>query len=225
MVDYGVRAMKRVWLPALLSAAATLLPGLAAAHPHVWVTTRSAFAVDASGRTTAIRQAWTFDEMFSAYAVQGLDTDGDGKYSREELQSLAETNVTTMAESDYFTFAEADGAEIALTAGTDYWLDYDGTQLTLHFTLPLEQPLPKTDPLSLEIYDPTYFVDFQLAPQSAASLVGAPSGCMASVQRQSESETPGKTPSDTKLPESYFSGLGNQNYGAQFANRITVRCS
>jgi ABC-type uncharacterized transport system substrate-binding protein len=212
--------------PAWLALAIGVIPGQVLAHPHVWVTTKSEMIYDPAGELSAVRHAWTFDDMFSSYAIQGLDTDGDGKLSREELQPLAEINVTTMAESDYFTFAKSDAADLSFADATDYWLEWNGTQLTLHFTLPLSKPLAKSQPVSLEIYDPTYFVDFRLAEQAAASLVAAPPGCMASVQRhEDQSATPGKTPSEMKLSEDYFSSLAGQNVGEQFANRITVRCA
>lgn len=205
---------------------AALLPTGVLAHPHVWVTTKSEMLYDAAGALVAIRNAWTFDDMFSSYAIQGLDTNGDGKLSREELQPLAETNVTTMAESDYFTYVDdSKGAEIALVPGKEYWLDWDGTQLTLNFTLMLKTPLPKGQNAKIEIYDPTFFVDFELAEKQAASLVGAPKGCTAAIQRPGGAAAPQGPAAAAQLSEAYFNSLDAQNYGAQFANRITVHCA
>ena len=53
---------------------------------------------------TGIRHHWTFDEFYTAMAMQGLDTDGDGVYSKEELEPLAKVNVESLKEFDYFTF-------------------------------------------------------------------------------------------------------------------------
>ena len=61
------------------------------------------------GSITGVRHAWTFDDMFSTYAVQGLESKTKGAYSREELASLAQTNVELLKEFAYFTFAKADG--------------------------------------------------------------------------------------------------------------------
>ena len=41
--------------------------------------------------------------------------------------------------------------------------------LTLHFTLPFKTPVKAKD-LQIEIYDPTYFVDFELAKDKPATL-------------------------------------------------------
>ena len=54
---------------------------------------------------------WTFDEFYTAMALQGLDTDGDGKYSAEELKPLAEVNVNSLKEFDYFTYLHLAGDE------------------------------------------------------------------------------------------------------------------
>src|ERR1700747_1172288 len=44
----------------------------AEAHPHVWVTFHSEVLYAANGSMTVVRHAWTFDDMFSAYALQGI---------------------------------------------------------------------------------------------------------------------------------------------------------
>jgi len=45
---------------------------------------------------TGVRHAWTFDDMFSAYALQGISHAKKGQYSRAELASLAEVNMTSL---------------------------------------------------------------------------------------------------------------------------------
>ena len=57
------------------------------------------------GSVTGVRHAWTFDDMFSAFATQGIDAKKKGEFTREELAPLAEVNVTSLKEYDYFTQA------------------------------------------------------------------------------------------------------------------------
>ena len=68
----------------------------AAAHPHVWATVRSEIVLGPNHQITGIRQHWTFDEFYTAMAVEGLDTNKDGVYSQEELQPLAQVNVESL---------------------------------------------------------------------------------------------------------------------------------
>jgi len=222
------------WLLHMRRALASLLPLLlvlfaalpAQAHPHVFVRVHSIIDYGADGVPTSVQQIWRFDEMFSSFAVQGLDVDGDGKYSREELADLAKINVTSLREYGFFTFAHAGGRKLSFRDPVDYWLDHDGKALTLHFTLPFAEPPPpaKQGPLTVEIYDPTYFVAFSFADHEPAKLQGAPADCRVSSH--------GPPPADSapalqagKLSEEFFTQLTAQSdFGQQFANVITVRC-
>lgn len=154
----------------------------AAAHPHVWIDSASEILFDASGRITAIRHHWRFDEAFSAYAIQGLDTDGDGTYTKAELDPLAEVNVTSLSEFAFFTFMTIGEKDVAFSEPRDYWLDLADGFLTLHFTLPLTEPVKPDAAAILEVYDPEYFVAFELPSTEAVRLVDAPAGCGLTVQ-------------------------------------------
>lgn len=203
--------------------AASLFVTAASAHPHVFVTARSELVYGPDGRMSAVRHAWTFDDMFSSMAVQGLDADGDGKYTREELSSLAEINVTALEEFRYFTFGKVGAARVGFDKPKDYWLErLPDSRLVLHFTLPVKDGAPpKGASYQVEIYDPTYFVAFEFARDAPAELVSAPGGCGVSLERPpSPDETQSK-----KLSESYFSGLSpGANFGAQFSNTLFVAC-
>jgi ABC-type uncharacterized transport system substrate-binding protein len=212
-------------LPLLAFAALLASVAAAEAHPHVWVTSVSKIAYDAQGRVTGVHQDWTFDDMFSSFATQGLDKDGDGKLSKEELQPLAQTNVESLKEFEYFTFAKLGGKKLLFKEPIDYWLDDTNNILTLHFFLPLSTPQHQGQKaLAVEIYDPTYYVDFALADKDPAALAGAPQGCTLNVIRPN-------TPDDAqvadavKLDQEYFRQLdANRNFGEKFANHILVNC-
>jgi ABC-type uncharacterized transport system substrate-binding protein len=143
--------------------------GAASAHPHVWVTMKAQLVYAQDGSVTGVRHAWTFDDMFSVFATQGIDANTKGEFSREELKPLAQTNVESLKDFDYFTYAKSNGKvlEFAEPLG-DYYLDYDSkeTVLTLHFTLPLKAPVQAKE-LAIEIFDPSYFVDFSFVEKDA----------------------------------------------------------
>jgi len=122
----------------LLAIGMTLAAAAAEAHPHVWITARSEVVYAPDGSITGVRHAWTFDDMFSAYALQGISHAKKGQYTREELAPLAQTNVESLKEYDYFTYARADGKKLKFADAVDYWLEYKNAALTLHFSLPLK---------------------------------------------------------------------------------------
>jgi ABC-type uncharacterized transport system substrate-binding protein len=192
----------------------------AEAHPHVWVTFHSELLYAADGSMTGIRHAWTFDDMFSAYALQGMPHAKKGLYTRAELAPLAQTNVDSLKEYGYFTFARADGKKLKFTEPVDYWLEYKNSALVLHFTLPLKVPTAAKD-IRIEVYDPSIFVDFEFAKEPAVSLSGAPPQCQLSIDLPHQ-----PTPADQlRLSQLDITPLdASSTYGQTFANKIFVRC-
>jgi ABC-type uncharacterized transport system substrate-binding protein len=43
----------------------------------------------------------------------------------------------------------------------DHFFEYNNEALVLHFTLPLKNPI-RSKRFTLEVFDPTYFIDFEL---------------------------------------------------------------
>lgn len=208
-----------------MAAAALFSARPASAHPHVWVTMHSEILFSADGAVTGVRHAWTFDDMFSAFALQGYESKVKGVYTREELAPLAEVNISSLKEYDYFTYATADGTKLEFADPTDYWLEQKDGALVLHFILPLTTPVA-VKKLDLEVFDPSIFVDFAFAKTTGAdkpvTLVGAP-GCAvktalpkglnaADAKRLSQIDKSDSVPPDMLA------------LGQQFANKITVTC-
>ncbi|WMT76234.1 DUF1007 family protein [Bradyrhizobium sp. Ash2021] len=206
------------WVHALLVAGGVALGAATAeAHPHVWITAKSELIYAPDGTITGVRHAWTFDDMFSTYALQGIEAKVKGAYSREELASLAQTNVESLKEFRFFTFAKADGKKENFLEPVDYFLEFKDSLLTLHFTLPAKTPF-KARQLALEVFDPEFFIDFKYADQDPIKLVGAPADCKMQFQRPNDG-----TAGAQKLGEQNFAG-GGSNFGMMFANKITVDC-
>jgi ABC-type uncharacterized transport system substrate-binding protein len=188
----------------------------AAAHPHVWVGVKAKIAFNPSGALTGIRHEWTFDEVYSAFATQGLKSKQQGVFTRQDLAPLAKLNMENLKESDFFTHAKVDGNKAAFGDPVDYWLEYKNKVLTLHFTMPLK-PAVKAKALELAVYDPQYYVDFSLAEQEPVALSGAPASCKTNVVKQEDTGAP-------RSGDSYFRQLNSSGFGSQFASTISVRC-
>jgi ABC-type uncharacterized transport system substrate-binding protein len=213
-----------MWLVAtVLIGSACAAP--AQAHPHVWVTMHSQILYAPDGSATGVRHDWSFDDMFSAFATQGYESKVKGQFTREELAPLAKVNVESLKEYDYFTYATVDGVKTKMTDPLpDYYLDYNNQILTLHFTLPFETPV-KAKELTVEIYDPTIFVDFEFAKPTdkdkPVQLVGAPAGCKLDVVLPRE-----MTYAEGKALSQIPADVTNTTmaWGANFANKVLVHC-
>ena len=213
-------AMARTTLFAIMLFAA--LNTQAAAHPHVFVTGSSELVFGEGKEIAAVRHRWTFDEMFSTMATQGLDTDGDGKFSREELADLAKINVESLAEYDFFTFLETDDTLAEFAEPVDYWLDYADGQLTLNFTLPVKNGFSLADrPVDFSVYDPSFFVAFTQDATKQVALVHAPAGCTAKTTKPQDVE---KMQSTTIADALVMDAGPDANFGEEFAGKVAISC-
>lgn len=212
---------------ALLSAAAALAaPQTASAHPHVWVTVATTVNYE-NGSISGLNHTWTFDEMYTAMAIQGLDKNGDGTYDKDELAELTKVNMDGLKEFDYFTFAKLGTEGLKLTAPTDAWLEHKNNILTLHFTTPLEKPvLAEADGFTFQIYDPSYFIAFDLAKENPVKLSeAAPQNCKAAVVEPKTDANSDDLKSQL-LNDAFAKELGaTTNIGDGFTKTISVACA
>jgi ABC-type uncharacterized transport system substrate-binding protein len=217
--------MKRLTLPGNMLIAITMMTlvsmGAAWAHPHVWVNVETEIQTGPNQEITGFRHKWTFDELYSEFAVQGLDTNGDGIYSEEELKPLAQTNVETLKEFEYFTFAFLGKNKIALKEPTpDYRLVYKDKLLTLYFSLQLTTPVPreKIKDFSFAIYDPGMYVAMTFEKKAPVKIASAkPLPCNVHVGGRPSGQ-------DTKLAQLGENIDPASNLGLQFAERVTIDC-
>jgi ABC-type uncharacterized transport system substrate-binding protein len=214
----------RFWPGALTAVFMWFTATVAQAHPHVWVTMVTELLYAPDGLANAVRQAWTFDDMFSAFATTGIQARTKGQFAREELAPLAQENVESLKDYDYFTYAKIDGKrqKDAFNPPVDYWLNYDSkeTVLTLHFTLPFKEPVMAKQ-LTLEIYDPEFFIDFGFAEKNPVRLIGAPPQCTVTNEKPSDSNFPMLF---QRLNKSFMTSEANIGMGMNFANKISVTC-
>jgi ABC-type uncharacterized transport system substrate-binding protein len=188
----------------------------AQAHPHVWIAARATVQFDKDGKIAGIRHDWVFDEMYSAFATQGLGKDGKPP-TTEELAPLAKINVDSLAEFDYFTFAKEGGRKLEFAGPVDYVLESDDKKIvTLHFTLPLKQPTAASKPFTFQVYDPTYFVAFGFEKKDPIAMNAAPVGCSTSVM-----EPQPLVAADTQR----LSAAASENFspGADLSSRLAPR--
>jgi ABC-type uncharacterized transport system substrate-binding protein len=192
----------------------------ARAHPHVWVTVETEILHDARDNITGFRHKWTFDEFYTSFAIQGMDKNNDGKYDREELKELAEVNITSLKEFSFFTFPKLAAHDVGQLAPHDYWVEHNDGMATLHFTLPLKQPVPKAKlkDFQFAVYDSTFYVAFAFAEREPVRLA-AGSGCKPEISKP-EVQVPAKS-----LSQSIFSNSDNlMNFGQQYAETIRFKC-
>lgn len=287
---------------ALVAATVSLAPAPAGAHPHVWITTETTVLYE-NGTIVGLRHKWSFDDFYTAMALQGLDANNDGVYDRSELAELAKVNMDGLKEFDYFTVARLATEKLKFEAPKDYWLEhseapegavevtvktgdaaFEGTGaeaakppeapagpqgffarlrswlfgttadqpktaapapvqrpkvLSLHFTLPLAQPVLAEAPgFSFTIADPSFFIAFEPAAKNPVVLgAGAPPDCRATIGEAGAAVRP-PTAEDVakalaepnpaadanRLGDAFSQQFGSQSVGFGFARPATISC-
>jgi ABC-type uncharacterized transport system substrate-binding protein len=204
---------------AVFAALGSIVP--ASAHPHVWITVRSQLAFDADGKVAKVVHDWTFDEMYSSFATQGLAAAGQ-LAKREDFAPLAKENAGSLAQIGYYTTLKIAGKAVDFGEVTDYWMEERPDHLvTFHVVLPLKTPEAPGKYFSLLVADPEFFIDFEYDDKDGVTLVNAPSGCSLSVAKPK----PLGADEQGKLSESFFSGLSpGANFGFKMASRAIIAC-
>lgn len=213
--------MKRTVAATCMTALVGLFSSSAYAHPHVWVTYEATIIYD-KATVTGIEHVWSFDDMYTAMAIEGLDKNKDGKYDREELAELAKVNMEGLKDFNYFTFAKLGPTELKFSGPVDPWLEHTNGILRLHFKLPLASPvLAEAEGLSFSIYDPTFFIAFEPEKTDALKLASAPAGCTAAFVDPAAEKT---AEDQQKLGAAFAQELGGQISGMSQGMSVAVSC-
>ena len=147
--------MRRFWRLLAPGVAAIGLAGQAAAHPHVWIEMRSDVIFNDEGKITGINLIWSFDDGYTQVALEGLDTNGDGVYSQQELDPLTKENIASLKDYEYFTVMRVNGEKVAQGDVTEFGQIWSNDKLQLHFQVPLKEPVdPTRDEFMVKVYDP-----------------------------------------------------------------------
>ena len=145
----------------------------AQAHPHVWIEMQSDVVFTDDGLIKGVDLEWTFDDAYTQMALDGLDVDGDGLYSQDELAPLTKENIESLKDYEYFTVMRANGEQQKIGEVTDYGQIWSNNKLTLHFQVPLVKPIdPKKDEFVFKVYDPEFLVDIEYVKDNPADVVG-----------------------------------------------------
>jgi ABC-type uncharacterized transport system substrate-binding protein len=205
--------------PMFLAGVAMLLAvPVAQAHPHVFVETGLTLVADDAGRLIGVEVSWTYDDFYSLLLLEdlGLDPDGDGVLSADELARLEGFDLQWIDGYLGDLYLTAGEAPVELgrpeSRGTQV---VEGRIVTRHF----RAFAPQDGAVVVKAYDPTFYTAYDLNGG-----VTVPEGCSLSIQ-----------PADldkayTMVEEALYANpaLPDDDYpevGEAFADTVLVSCN
>lgn len=188
--------------------------GPARAHPHGWIDLTITVVFGQTGEVVGLRQAWLFDEGYSAFV-----TEGDG--SPEALLAVSRENMENLGDFDYFTVIKAGGKRIAPGLIDELSARMVKGRLETSFLMLLDEPVkPGPEGLTYAVFDPTYYIEMLHGKDDGAiTLENAPEGCAFTVKQP-------EPPTDLIAA---MAALGKEEsagteVGIKFAQQVTVTC-
>lgn len=158
-----------------VAAAVSLAATEARANPDVWVETTIAVAFD-DHRISRLTFSWAFDDFYSAYAIRTYDLDGDGALDPREAGTLRAETFDPLSGAAYHVHVWSGDEKRHGVDVDDFTARIEDATLVYEFSVLLAPPLdPKSDPVTVSLFDRENVVDFDF-PNSDFVLVSGAMG-------------------------------------------------
>lgn len=198
----------------------------ATAHPHVFVTATVQFVGDGKDKLNLVRTGWVFDEMFSSSLLMDFDANANNKLEPAELTEIGQTVLGSAKDYNFFTFLKDAGRPVALTAPSNFRVLFENGHLVLLTEMAVVKPLKLTRAnLTLSIYDPSFYVSFDVGSDEHALLTDMPKGCRSSIS--SDTPTDGASAwlnQVAGLSKSQTIPADGINYAELLSTKVNVAC-
>jgi polyphosphate kinase len=215
----------RIWaLAATIGMAGLAAPALA--HPHVFVDTGVEVIFDRSGRASALRISWTYDELYSMVILEdrALDQDYDGVLTAAERAAIQGFDMEWDPGYPGDSYALLEAEPLVLGPPRDWTADLvDGRLVSTHLRS-LDPAVAVRDvPLIVQSYDPSFYVAYRIVGKPV--LTGR-SDCVAQVFE------PDLAAADSFLQKALDEMYGTADLegefpavGAAYADEVRVTCA
>ncbi|MCX7298993.1 MAG: DUF1007 family protein [Rhodobacterales bacterium] len=153
----------------------------AAAHPHVFVQAEIEILTNESRKMTGVRLTWTYDDYFSLLLMAdlGIDLDSDMVLTPEEEDILRAGVLDWPEDFEGDLYVTQGDQPVALGSKEEHTVAFiDGVVSETHVR-PLVYPAGNAAPTPLQIYDPDFYVAYEVIDIH----VSGGDGCQAELQK------------------------------------------
>lgn len=195
-------------------------PKASQAHPHAWIDLETTVIFNEDSQVSGLKLRWTFDALYTGFALSGVSRDSEGRMDKTFIQELAKENLSNLEEYSYFTSMDVAGKRQRFDTVTEFLTDIDEGRLWLDFTLPLREPAEPKD-ITYSVYDPSYYIEI-LHKDPLIGFAGNPSAeenCSYSILNPEPTEELISRMADLDKTETAGDGIGQF-----FAEKVSVTC-
>lgn len=203
------------------AAAVIAMAGVAEAHPHVFMDSDLRLLRDADGRFAVLEVIWTYDAFYSLSLTtdMGLDADGDGVMSPEEMAELQDIDARWAPGFVGDTYVTVDGQDLALSAPRDNQVRYEDGRIVSRFLRDLVRPADPAQVITLRNFDPGYYTEYSVRHTEAE-------GCQAEILPPDLSAADQALQAElAKLPVGRDAEAEFPAVGGLFAQEVRVTCA
>ncbi len=204
------------------------VPSLAHAHPHVFVEMATTIVLADDGKIRGVKLNWAFDDAYAQVALEGMDTNGDGTYSPEELSQLTKENLESIADYGYFTVMRQSNKKLEIAGPGASTQTYTDNKLRLEYELLLKDPVdPKAGEFEVKVYDSEFYIAFDYSTTNPAQVEGnLQAGCAMELKpAASGQEIEAKREFLASKPVDWKPAPGEEeDFGAVFAQALVLKC-
>ena len=161
---------------------------------------------DPSG-VMGVRMEWRFDEMYSSTLRTDYTDTPKGPITAKDVLSLRDTHFAPVASKHFFTVASLNGQPVTLDQFTDFTAKFVDEKAVYSFTILLKGLKPAArNTLEVSVFDPEYYIDFELAADQPVKPVGGQKFGAACSNTTVSKDTVGWGAVDTDLVTCSFNG-------------------
>ena len=152
----------------------------AQAHPHVWIDAAATF-VFADKKVVGVRVAWAFDELFSDFLRRQFDPKKTGAFDTDALPKM-KADLAGLKEFNYFTHIRVGGKVHKVSDVAEFRPAIRDKHVIYSFFVSLPAPVdPLATPVSVALYDESFYVDVALEKGDPVRMEGARGACQFNV--------------------------------------------
>jgi ABC-type uncharacterized transport system substrate-binding protein len=185
-----------------------LAPMAADAHPHIFVEHRMQVLFGPSG-VTGLRMVWSFDELYSSTLRTDYTDTAKGPITAKDVESLRSQHFAPVAGRHFFAVTTVNGTAVPLDQFTDFDAKFVDGKAIYSFTIPVKAAPAAKNTLEITVFDPEYYIDFELASDDPVKAVGGQKLSAHCTNTTVSRDTVGWGQVDTDLVTCNYNGPGS----------------